>query len=346
MMKISTARTVWTRRTALALLFVTATWANAGRAADEADAKNQDLEHKLDAARARLEDAAREVADLSQQLSGPAMHDVLVGEMFGGRRAILGINIGPRSETKVDGVYVAGVSPGGPADQAGLKTGDVIVALDGKKLMAGSDSNPNGELLRRMREVKPGDKVKIQYLRNGKTVSADVVTRAPEKRVFGVHGGPDGLWSVPVLPPLPGEPGAPGQPVFFDRFLDAGLGEMELVTLTPKLGSYFGTDKGALVVRAPSGDLKLEEGDVITAIDGRQPQSGTHALRILRSYQPGEKVKLSIMRARKAQTIEVTLPERPHGGVRKFFVAPEVEPVAPVPPAPPAPQAGAAGNRT
>ncbi len=137
-------------------------------------------------------------------------------------------------------------------------------------------------------------------------------------------------------------PPVPPVPPMFDVMIDPGFGEMELVTLTPKLGSYFGTDKGALVVRAPTADLKLEEGDVITAIDGRQPQSGAHALRILRSYQPGEKVKLAILRARKSQTLEVTMPERPAPGSRRYFIGAPFEAAPAAPAAPPAPAAPAA----
>ncbi len=169
----------------LAALVATTGLAGAAFATDESDVKNQELERKLEEARERLEDAAREVADLSQQVSGSAMHDVLLGEMFPGRRAILGINIGSHGEVKVDGVYITGVTPGGPADRAGIRSGDVIIALDGKKLLTGVDGNPNAELLRRMREVAPGDKVKIQYLRDGKPVTADVTTRAPDSHVFG-----------------------------------------------------------------------------------------------------------------------------------------------------------------
>jgi S1-C subfamily serine protease len=87
------------------------------------------------------------------------------------------------------------------------------------------------------------------------------------------------------------------------------LGEMELVSLTPQLGRYFGTDKGVLVVRAPK-DFKLEDGDVILAIDGREPTSGSHATRILGSYQPGEKIAIKLMRQQKTVNVETTLPER------------------------------------
>jgi S1-C subfamily serine protease len=84
---------------------------------------------------------------------------------------------------------------------------------------------------------------------------------------------------------------------------------MELVSLTPQLGRYFGTDKGVLVVRAPK-DFKLEDGDVILAIDGRAPTSGSHATRILGSYQPGEKIAIKVMRQQKTVNVDTTLPER------------------------------------
>ena len=92
-------------------------------------------------------------------------------------------------------------------------------------------------------------------------------------------------------------------------FIQGPLGEMELVSLTPQLGRYFGTDKGVLVVRAPK-DFKLEDGDVILSIDGREPTSGSHATRILGSYQPGEKISIKVMRQQKTVTVESALPER------------------------------------
>ena len=56
--------------------------------------------------------------------------------------------------------------------------------------------------------------------------------------------------------------------------------------------------------------MKLEDGDVILSIDGRAPESGSHATRILRSYQPGEKVKLRVQRDRKAIDLDSTAPGR------------------------------------
>jgi S1-C subfamily serine protease len=55
---------------------------------------------------------------------------------------------------------------------------------------------------------------------------------------------------------------------------------------------------------------KLQDGDVIVSIDGREPTSGSQITRILGSYQPGEELTLHVMRDHKAQDIKVTVPER------------------------------------
>jgi len=85
---------------------------------------------------------------------------------------------------------------------------------------------------------------------------------------------------------------------------------MELAKLTERLGSYFGTDEGLLVVRAPDDeDLMLEDGDVILSIDGREPASIAHAMRILRSYEGGEELKIEIMRDKRKRTVSIEMPD-------------------------------------
>ena len=97
-----------------------------------------------------------------------------------------------------------------------------------------------------------------------------------------------------------------------------GLGDLELVELNAGLGRYFGTDKGLLVVTAPKSDaFELRDGDVIQTIDGREPKDVRHAMRILRSYQPGEKLKLGIMRDKKKLTIDVEIPADHHGNLHR-----------------------------
>ncbi|MHB8535474.1 MAG: Do family serine endopeptidase [Sulfuricaulis sp.] len=60
------------------------------------------------------------------------------------------------------GVVVVGVVRGGPAHRAGLQPGDVIVSIDGKKILEAR------EALLAISSHKPGDQVKLEIRRNGK----------------------------------------------------------------------------------------------------------------------------------------------------------------------------------
>jgi membrane-associated protease RseP (regulator of RpoE activity) len=272
-------------------------------------------EQKLDAARKRLDEAAREVAELSMQISQDAMPRF--ARVFNTRamasRTMLGVNIGTeRSNERKEGVELLGVSPGGAAAEAGLKAGDVIVELKGKSLKQSGNETPREKLLTAMRDVEPEEKVAVRYVRDGKTASATVVAR-PVDRLF-------------TMPAAVSRHRIEGLPNFRFMRADGAFGSAELVPLTPKLGQYFGTDKGLLVVRAPDSRLPLEEGDVILSIDGRVPVNASHAFRILGSYQPGETVQLTTLRMKKRIETKVKVPEDVwDGGIES----------APLPPPPP-----------
>jgi S1-C subfamily serine protease len=218
------------------------------------------------------------------------------------RRAMLGVNLGG-IEPDGSGVRVNGVSPGGAAAEAGVRAEDVIVAIDAKPVATDRD------LVTAMKEVEPGQKVALDLRRAGKAVKVTVVARPMDQVYFA---GPAmmaaGVPGVPPLPPIP--PMAAMAMVHGHHWLLDGWSDAELVTVTPALGRYFGTDKGVLVARAPSDDaLGLQDGDVIVAIGGREPQNGPHAMRILRSYQPGEAVEIRVLRDRKSQTLKASVPE-------------------------------------
>jgi predicted metalloprotease with PDZ domain len=256
-------------------------------------ATQDDVEAQLKAARQKLEEAAHEVADLSAQLGRPLVDRLmLMGE--GPGHAVIGVQLD--SKDSHDGAHVRDVSPGGPAAEAGIRSGDVIVSVNGTDVKV---DHPATEVARLMRSVEPNAKVKIHVLRDGKPADFEVTARPVEN-----------AWVMPGMPPHPGMP-FDGFPPGFGAGMHSAIAGMELATLTPQLGAYFGTDKGVLVLRAPrSAAFNLQDGDVILAIDGREPTNGSHATRILGSYQAGEKVKLQIMRQRKRMTVEATVSER------------------------------------
>jgi serine protease Do len=80
------------------------------------------------------------------------------------------------------GVTVSSVVAGSPADQAGLKVGDTIISVDGKKVSKGS------ELVADIASRKPGSKVNLSFLRNGKTQETSV-TIADRAKLFAARLG-------------------------------------------------------------------------------------------------------------------------------------------------------------
>jgi C-terminal processing protease CtpA/Prc len=261
----------------------------------EFDSKNKELDAKLAEAQARLEKAARDVAELSSEIGGPLMDKFMVFNGEGPSRAIIGVQLDP--ESSKEGARIQEVSPGGPADEAGLHVGDLITAVNGTEVKGDS---PARQVMHLMHKVAPESKVNVRVTREGKSRDF-VVTAHRGATFFGMQHPP-----IPPLPPIPLRFPEGG---FGPIVIHGQLGDMELATLTPQLGRYFGTDKGVLVVRAPK-DFKLEDGDVILAIDGREPSSGSHATRILSSYQSGEKITIKLMRQQKTVNVETTLPER------------------------------------
>jgi Trypsin-like serine proteases, typically periplasmic, contain C-terminal PDZ domain len=70
-------------------------------------------------------------------------------------------------EAKKPGVYIYGVSEGGPAEAAGLQVGDLLVALDGKEMT-------QDEFVEAIRAKNVGDTIVLTVERNGQTLDVTV----------------------------------------------------------------------------------------------------------------------------------------------------------------------------
>jgi S1-C subfamily serine protease len=296
-------KTHWIIASGLACMLLS----TAASAQEPRDETPQDTERELAEAEARMRDAqqrleaaADEVARLSAQRVGPVMRQVFFDRGVPLGRPLLGLIIDDAER----GVRVTGVTPNGPADEAGIISGDLLVAIDGQPLAATDDATATQLLMSRLALVDPGETVALSLERGEQSLSLDV--RARDMRSVNFTWGPFGAPGVRVSGPLP------NFDVVLRDFAGRRWRSMELVELTPGLGEYFGTQQGLLVVRAPQDEaLQLLDGDVILSIGGRTPTSAEHAMRILGSFEPGERLELTIMRQQRRETIALELPEEP-----------------------------------
>jgi hypothetical protein len=129
------------------------------------------------------------------------------------------------------------------------------------------------------------------------------------------------------IPPAPGAPAPPLPPGFAP--------DLQLAKLDDDLASYFRTDEGVLVVKAPKGDaLGLRGGDVIQEINGEDVESPVEVMEQLTEAAPGSAVTLKVLRHGRSETLKGSAPEHPDRVViksRKIEVPPPPPPPSPKP---------------
>jgi len=81
-----------------------------------------------------------------------------------------------------NGVLVQQVQPGGPAEKAGIKAGDIVTAIDGRSIKDGDD------LVNEIASRRPGSSVRLGYIRDGKQADT-TVTIGDRDKVFADLAG-------------------------------------------------------------------------------------------------------------------------------------------------------------
>jgi predicted metalloprotease with PDZ domain len=243
-------------------------------------------------------------------------------ELIMTRRARLGVKVNLQArESDSIGAYIEAVTPGGPAEKAGLKSGDVITKLDGTSLLGGTERVPEGRSLPGTRlielaaRLEPNDTVDVQYRRARELRTAKLVTQGdddmfkrmgPGGRAFAFRFDDDAHGRGRQFDRMRVE-GGPGGPMRV--WVGGPLGQLELAPLNPDLGQYFGATEGVLVIDAPKeSPLGLKGGDVLLTIDGRKAGSPGQAHRILQSYEGEEAVKFEVLRGKKKLTVTGKMP--------------------------------------
>ncbi len=195
------------------------------------------------------------------------------------------------------GVRVVAVISGGPADRAGIRSGDLLIGLDG---VAVTDRDAIGRVVR---SLEPGRRVVVQVVREGRVVEERVSTGArPQGRLLELPGVPpapetEGRWLV-----LPGD-------LRVESFLGA-----ELVDMSPELRAHYGApaEAGVLVAGLREGATGarngLRVGDVLVRLCGSELTSSGAANPCLTGSV--EQAVLAFVRGGRMQELKLELPER------------------------------------
>ena len=145
------------------------------------------------------------------------------------------------------GALVSDVTSGGPAEKAGIRSGDVIVGFNGKEI------RDEHELPQAVAVTKPGTTVNVRLIRGGKETTVAVTIAEME--------------------------GEPGKPAGGQDLSSKNLG-LTVQDITPEIAQRFEIEntKGAVVTGvadgSPADDAGFNEGDIIRAIlrqDKRNP---------------------------------------------------------------------------
>lgn len=301
---------------------------DAEAARTQAESARADAQRELEQMRGQMRELSRKMADLSMKLGDVGPRTYAFRYLGDPDRGMIGVVLAPDK----NGLRVDAVTPGGPADKAGVRDGDVLTAIDGRKL-AGEDG---GDALH---DLKIGQGVKLTVLHDGKSREFALKAERREPFVFSDAFGKGGL--------LPPDFDHRIQLKVHDAMRHAGDGMQELRLLTPwwglnlaalnpDLGGYFGTDNGVLVLSADADSYKgLKSGDVLQEVGGHAVKRPEDALRLLRDAPAGSEVKMQVLRQRKPVTLSLKAPE-----FKGIFVPPPPPPPAPpAMPAPPAPPA-------
>jgi serine protease Do len=178
-----------------------------------------------------------------------------------------------------EGALIGQVFEGSPAEKAGLKVGDIVVEIDGKKIKNSQD------VVREVLKKKVGQKIDIEIVREGKQMKVEVTTAE--------------------MPPEKGERKAPSEKKEW-----FGL---QVTAVTPDIAKELGLPKteGVVIENVEPGsagqDAGLRRGDVILEVNRQKVRDESDYRALMEKTKPGQGVLVLVRRG--SSTFFVSLKE-------------------------------------
>ena len=174
------------------------------RAAQQAEMAQ--MHEELNQARRQLQQTQREIARVNREVSRARSEERHATRFTYTTtdRPVIGVILGDTDDV---GVKVLGVSPDGPSERAGIKQGDVIVAVGGEVLASIEESENARDGLRVvMADIKADEPLTVTVERADKTMDLTVVPEVREPRTWHT------VTRFPSAPHAVIAPGAPADP--------------------------------------------------------------------------------------------------------------------------------------
>jgi serine protease Do len=204
------------------------------------------------------------------------------------------------------GVEVTMVDQDAPAGKAGIKEHDVILTMNGTTVESGA------QLRRMIHETPPGRLVSFGLSRDGQPVTVKVQLADKHNEVWMAHPkAKEFHFEMPNMPPMP-EIDFPSINVVVTQSERSGV---IVENITQQLGEFFGVKNGnGVLVRSVEKGSRAEKagfraGDVIVKVND-QPVHDTSDFTHAVKARSGNSVSVGVVREKKEQNLNLTLPER------------------------------------
>jgi serine protease Do len=182
-----------------------------------------------------------------------------------------------------EGVVVERVNAGGPAEKAGMKADDVIVAFNGKPVKDGDD------LVSRVSSSEIGSNATVTVDRNGKRLDLKLTIADRESQLASLE---DPRYSKKDKDEEPGKAGAQEQAKFGISIRPATDADREAAGLTEKQGVVV----NKVVDGSFADDIGLQDRDIIVSINRHPVSSVEDVQRVQTSLKVGDAVAFRVMR--------------------------------------------------